>query len=112
MALYHVQKGIPESVVKNLPARVSELRYSFHAQQARFNDRYGQLPEVHEIAADAQIIEVEAYNDQPVKAVYRQSYNEKIDICIVVLLDSKLVKTVWANEKNDTHRTINLSKYN
>jgi len=111
MSLYHVQKGIPSSILSKLPASVMGLRYSAHADNARKTDKYGLLPEVKFINFDAQVIEVETIGDEPIKVVYRQSCTEQIDLCVVVYLQSKNVATVWANEVNDTHSTLNLSKY-
>lgn len=112
MSLYHSQIGIPESVKAQLPQGKLEVRYSFHAQESRFSDRYGYIPEIKIIDTEAaKVIEVETEMGRVEKVVYRTSLDDKLDICIVVLVNKHLVKTTWINRKSDTHKTLDASKY-
>lgn len=111
--LYHIEKGIPEEVKKQMPKAVIELHYSRHAQEARINDRYGEVPEFKTIDPNnAQVVEAETDGWKLKKVVYRIPYTETLDCCIVVLTGINLVKTVWVNRKSDNHKTLDLSKYN
>ena len=60
---------------------------------------------------DCDIIEVEIKNSNLYKMVLRKSYNDTCDITIVIQVDSLNVKTVWLNEKSDSHKTLNKSRY-
>lgn len=112
MSLYHAQKGIPESIKNKLPKSTLWLRYSEHAKEARYSDRYGVAPEFDCIdTRAAQVIEVETVGERVEKVVYRVSVDEKLDCCLAVLVWSGKVKTVWMNRKSDLHQTVNLSKY-
>lgn len=44
-----------------------------------------------------------------VKAVFRTSYNDKMDISIV--FSCRCVVTAWLNDKRDTHNTLDNSRY-
>lgn len=113
MSLYHTDKGIPEAILSKLPTQKFQVRYSYHAQEARMTDRYGVAPELKVIDPQAcSIIEVETIEGRIEKVVYRTSATTDLDICLAVLINKALVKTVWMNRKNDTHKTLDLSKYN
>lgn len=45
-----------------------------------------------------------------IKGVYRTVYDKKYDLIIVMTYDRK-VKTVWLNDINDKHSTLDESKY-
>ena len=61
---------------------------------------------------ECKIVEVETdKNNNIVKIVYRKQLNQKLDLCLVVMVQQSLVKTIWLNEANDTHRTLDRSKY-
>jgi len=113
MSLYHTNKGIPEAILRKLPTQKFQVCYSYHAQEARLTDRYGEAPEMKVIDPQAcKVIEVETIEGRIEKVVYRTSATNDLDICLAVLINKALVKTVWMNRKNDTHKTLDLSKYN
>jgi hypothetical protein len=90
------------------------LTYSNHAIEAARDDRYGpvaQLPSCLEFHR-ADLIELEVVNGKPVKGVFRQSLDDVRDLVIVILFARNLVKTVWINQRNDRHLTLDRSKYN
>ena len=88
------------------------LRYSPHARAEASSDRYGNLTLPMSISTrDAEVIEVEVVNGKPVKALFRTRHDERRDICLVVLLDTSVVKTVWCNVRTDSHKTLDASKY-
>lgn len=110
--LFHKDIGLPIS-----PNRIifhAQLKYSNHALKAAQNDRYGKinLPETLNTKLDnVTLIELETKNGKPFKGVYRMPYNDKHDIVIVLLYETRLVKTVWLNSKTDAHKTLDVSKY-
>ncbi len=116
MSLYHYELGFPELRRPNGQLR---LVYGNHAKESSKHDRYGNLfpllPNcIH--TNNCQLIEMEVENDQIQKLVYRTSLTEVLDIVLVVSpsLHSSgvwFVRTVWANKKTDTHRTLDLRKY-
>jgi hypothetical protein len=97
----------------DLPKGFIRLNYSLHALREAKNDKYGYhgLPDFLDVSL-AEVIEVEtSSNGKPKKVLYRTSYTEKFDLCLVVLIDECFVKTVWLNEQGDTHENLNRAKY-
>lgn len=105
--LYHYKIGLPKLRLRG----VLKLKYSAHAKRAACNDRYGyiQLPTAIDVANEL-LIEVEVLNNAVAKLVFRLQYSNQYDLCIVVNPDG-LVRTVWLNSKNDTHKTLDTKKY-
>ncbi len=111
--LYHREKGFPQNV--NLPRGFSpivRLRYGGHARQEAMADRYGnlKLPDVIDVRK-GDIFEIGVTGNTVTKMAVRMPYDDKIDLVVVFMPSDGFVKTVWANTKSDTHKTINLSKY-
>lgn len=109
--LYHRDLGYPKGLF--LKASYSFiLNYSNHALKSAKNDRYGEinLPK-HISFPSTDIFEVETMGLTPVKIVVRIKYDEKFDLCLVIMLLDGLVKTVWLNKIEDEHSTLNASKY-
>ncbi len=111
MKLYHYQVFMPKL---KLPVGTMELIYGRHALTSAKNDRYGliRLPNFLDLT-QAKVIEVETDdNKNVVKVVYRTKLDNTRDLCIVVLVDTCFVKTVWINKANDQHRTLDTQRYN
>lgn len=111
--LYHREKGFPEDV--NLPrgfSPVMRLRYGSHARLEALQDRYGdiKLPTTIDIRT-GEIFEIGVVGSTVTKMGVRFPYNDKLDFILIIQPADGFVRTVWANEKNDTHKTLNLSKY-
>lgn len=108
--LYHFELGIPKAA--QLRFGKMPLNYSGHAQRASQNDRYGtiELPKYLDTNT-AQVIEVEMRGRETLKIVYRVKYNEILDLVLVVIPDRGFVKTVWLNQRNDLHKTLDASRY-
>lgn len=105
--LYHRDLGLPVTL-----GFATMLRYSPHALEEASSDRYGNLDLPKSIGThEAEVIEVEVRNGKPFKALLRKPYDDRRDICLVVLLDRGIVKTVWCNLRNDNHHTLDTSKY-
>lgn len=56
------------------------------------------------------VFELEVQDSKPVKLCFRINYNNTQDMCIV-LTNQGVIKTIWLNRKNDTHNTLDVSKY-
>jgi hypothetical protein len=106
---------MPVSAVTRFVGRVFQMRYTRHAADACLSDRYGLITPPTSIRFSlADIIEVETNNFGVArKLVVRLSYNDKLDICLVIIPDGVegIVKTVWINEKNDKHVTLRREIY-
>jgi hypothetical protein len=111
MAKYHKDIFIPDKLLAVARKGVIRLHYAPHAIRAAQDDRYGpiKLPETLD-TNKATIIEVEI-EDGGIKVLYRAQYSDTLDICIPVLINKNLAKTVWGNMKNDRHKTLDRSKY-
>lgn len=106
--LYHKDIFLPKIRLQDKPLKVY---YSLHAIDAAKNDRYGKiiLPDTINFCSGT-IIEVELKNDKVVKILLRVNYSQKYDLCIVIGSQFR-VRTVWLNDKNDNHHTLNRAKY-
>ena len=112
--LYHFELGIPASILNALVSKTfDKLTYSRHAKLACVSDRYGKImkPPFSVSLTDKNIIEVEAINGSASKVLARLPYNEQYDILVAFFPESKFVKTVWLNDRNDNHYTLDASKY-
>lgn len=75
-------------------------------------DRYGIVHPPKTLDTDtAQVIEIECCGTETTKVVYRIPYTDTKDMVLVIIPASSRVKTVWVNVRNDTHRTLDASKY-
>lgn len=111
--LYHKEKGYPDNLV--LPrgfSPVIQLRYGSHARLEAMQDRYGdiQLPRSIDIRT-GDIFEIGVTGNTVTKMGVRFHYDDKLDLILIISPADGFVRTVWANEKTDTHKTLNLSKY-
>lgn len=110
--LYHRDLGFPSTLVLNdLYYRL--VTYSQHALRASKEDRYGDinLPKIVMFGIK-DIIEVETNDNINVqKVLVRIPYSDDFDLCLVILLENSLVKTVWLNSVDDKHFTLVKEKY-
>lgn len=106
--LYHRDIGFPSQVA--IPAGTMRVAYTKHAINAAQNDRYGaaQLPATIHYDV-AQVFEVEISGNTCTKICVRLPYDDKRDLCVV--LRGNLVVTVWFNRRNDSHKTLDASRY-
>lgn len=108
--LYHRDIGIPSSLPQ--PAPGTRLGYTNHAIAAAAQDGLprGYLPATLPTVFD--LIEVEALGDRPVKWVVRFPLSDfnGWNIVLAVSWDG-VVRTVWFNRSDDTHKTLDHSRY-
>lgn len=114
MKRYHVELGIPARI--ELPRGILTLWPTEHARTEAARDKYGPVELPLEIDTRqkkrVRLIEVTVdENERPVSALYRLRYDERRDLCIVVLFEERLIKTVWVNERSDTHQTLRRELY-
>lgn len=60
---------------------------------------------------ECEIIEIEVENSQIVKILVRLPYDDEYDLNMPILNANARVKTVWLNCKDDTHDTLDRTKY-
>lgn len=111
MDLYHAEIGLPRGFVK--PSGRVPLRWTRHADESRRNDRYGDIKRFETATLDRlSVIEVGMESGNVAKILFRGRYTDNLDVCMV-LIPGRVwtVKTVWINERNDLHKTLNRSKY-
>lgn len=114
MALYHKDIGFPAELKR--PNGAFLVNYSDHALRAAADDRFGsiKLPAAIDFrpGRGAELIECETdAAGLIVKAVWRIPHDEDNDIVMVILMQRKLVKTVWLNRHDDLHATLDAAKY-
>jgi hypothetical protein len=111
--LYHFEKGITANIRTRFGYVL--LSYSKHAERAANDDRYAPIETplfLDTNAPSTQVIEVETdSNNKATKIVYRIPYSLEFDLCLAVSIRDWRVKTVWLNESEDCHRTVDLSRY-
>ncbi len=112
MPLYHIDVFMPRI---KLPRGIFPLRYTTHARTAAQTDRYGNIPLPSTLNTGLfKVIELETNARKDIiKVVYKGILDSKRDIAIVCVpdYDQMIVKTVWANEHEDNHATLDRTKY-
>jgi hypothetical protein len=112
--LFHKEVFWPKGKFSALQGRTLNLSYTPHAITEGTLDRYGAVQLPKEIVFDERnAIEMECVGKSVKKVLVRQPYNGTLDLCLVIFLNGTefSVGTVWLNEHNDTHRTLNRAKY-
>lgn len=111
MELYHADIRLPEGFVA--PTARVVLRWTRHADEARTNDRYGDIPRFKTATLGRlQVVEVGMQSGRVAKILFRGRLDDTRDVCMVLIPGkSWTVKTVWVNERNDAHTTLDRSKY-
>lgn len=112
MDLYHADIRLPDGY--RLPNRVVPLFWTNHAHRARQNDRYGFIPEIPVLnLGECRTIEVGMENNRVTKIVVRAELDDENDLVFVLIPGNGqyTVKTVWINQRNDSHKTLDKSKY-
>jgi len=120
-ALFHTGVYVPNEVMKRVVGKTLRLRYTNHAINAAQDDRYGviDLSKIQNPLRIEQddIIEVER-DDRTggvVKVLIRKGYDAIRDVVLAVsgsgVPGEGVVRTVWFNQKDDTHGTLNTSRY-
>jgi hypothetical protein len=112
MDLYHADIRLPDGF--RLPAAIVNLYWTRHADRARRDDRYGEIPALPVLDLRAcNVIEVGITGRKVEKVVVRTPFDTICDLVLVLIPANGAwtVKTVWFNECNDTHKTLDRSRY-
>ncbi len=109
--LYHPDVFLPEWFT--MPTERVELKYTKHALYACNNDRYGAIPVFKSLPlSQFRLVEMEAAHQEVNKIVVRGRLRAGMDCVFVLIPGGKyLVKTVWLNKSDDTHKTLDRSRY-
>ena len=105
--LYNEQVYMPKLNIRDVDV---QLRYTYHAIEQADCKGIENLPDYINLSGST-IVEMEVRNGKVMKVLARQAYDFKSDITFVILVRDMTVKTVWLNGKDDTHRTLDASKY-
>ena len=128
--LYHRDLGFPAGIVDTI-CRAFALQVFHHARRALVDDRYLSAAvadgrQQHPGAFNApdlipalvmprpdQIIEVEIARGRVEKFVIRLPATPNFDVVLALMPDGNeaVVKTLWLNQKTDTHKTLDVTKY-
>lgn len=114
MPLFHRALGFPAGF--RAPKGLRALEYTGHARRAARDDRYGDLTEhlpAHLDADAAQLVEAQTDEQgRRTSFLYRLPATEELDLVMAVAPgETWVVKTVWANRKDDQHRTLHADRY-
>ena len=113
MELFHASIRLPDNFVA--PKHRVRLTWSNHADHARKDDRYCEIPKFETLPLSAfEVFEVGIEGSRIVKLAVRGHFTKDIDVCFVLapITRSKFkVITVWANDRNDCHGTLDASRY-
>lgn len=110
--LYHKEIGFPSDVA--LPCGDYDLHYNHHARREASRDKYGtaQLPRSINVE-QCDIFELEVMDSKVTKFGVRMDYDADKDLVLIIRPEGFLgrVRTVWFNQKADTHTTLDMSRY-
>ena len=113
LKLWHSSIRLPEWFTA--PTQRVQLAWSQHAGDECKADRYGEIRQLKSLTLKRfQVIEVGTYGRQVTKILFRGSLDDSRDLCIVLVPNGNRpwrVKTAWVNVKDDTHKTLDHSKY-
>lgn len=116
---YHKDIGFPDDLefprgFLTAGRSVISLRYGTHSREEAMKEKYGvlQLPQRIDLK-NSDIFEVGTRPGSNVieKVCVRMPHDTEKDIVIVIMVPSCFVKTVWANLKTDSHKTLNRGNY-
>lgn len=111
--LYHSEIRLPAGFVA--PTQRVELSWTRHADSERTKDRYAEIPKFKGLSLKRfRVIEVGMIAGIVSKIVFRGKLDDTNDVVIVLIPNGNrpwTVKTAWINKANDTHKTLDRSKY-
>lgn len=110
MKKYHIEIHMPKTALELQFAAL--VRYTRHALNAAQGDRYGKidLPKVFD-SRKASLIEAKYQGEKIWRTLWRQPYNEELDLNIVIEPDTAKVITVWLNRHDDQHASLREEEY-
>lgn len=113
MELYHADIRLPDGF--EMPTHRVELKWTRHADRARLDDRYGEIPRFATIPlSQFKVVEVGVDMGRVCKIVVRGHFRLNEDVIFVLIPNRSgpwTVKTVWKNLRTDSHSTLDHSRY-
>lgn len=118
--LYHMNVWFPEEIKKLVEDKLSKqyiIRSTNHSRQRA--DEYNLSQGCIRACLFGNVIEAEIYNNEVVKIVTRipHRFDKQIEVCFAIAfncdtaLNTASVKTIWLNDANNSHSTLDKSKY-
>lgn len=111
--LWHSSIRLPAGFVA--PTQRVELSWTRHADSERTKDRYAEIPKFKGLSLKRfSVIEVGTIGGRVSKIVFRGRLDDTNDVVIVLIPNGTrpwTCKTVWINKHNDSHKTLDSSKY-
>ena len=109
--LYHREVYAPVPMFRS--PGVVRVHYTDHAREQAETDRYGNMRAyLHKFIDfdEGEIVEVEVTDGLVSKRLVRIRATKELDLVLAVLSNGR-VTTVWVNQRDDRHSTLNRSKY-
>lgn len=109
--LYH--KDLENFPTLNVANKEVTPHYTIHAFDSAENDQYDVilLPATINLSK-TDIFEIEiGKHDTIEKICIRMSYSKDYDLCMAIIPDGLIVKTVWLNSRDDNHKTLDKTRY-
>lgn len=114
--LYHVEVFWEEEIQNQINALLNlnfPLKYDAHAKENMLKRGISTSGVNLEKLNGGYCFEAEVKRSKVIKFVIRYGYNDTMDLCSVWLpkKDCLYCKTIWLNEKDDKHYTLDANKY-
>jgi hypothetical protein len=112
--IYHREVFLPKEFLDYFDKRTIQLSHTDHSKRAAISDKNGLIqPPTHVTLFRERIIEIEVAVNKAPKVVVRQPYDANNDLILAVLVSGRIgkVKTMWLNNKNDLHKTLDKNRY-
>jgi hypothetical protein len=103
--LYHKDVYLP--VIEFAPVYV--LTLSLHAKDQIRLKNIPPFPLF--FSRTCEVVEIQVVNGVVSKILARRKVSSEWDVCFVFLVREKLIKTVWLNQRDDRHATLDENKY-
>jgi hypothetical protein len=107
MGTYHKDIGFPKCI--KMPYGESIFYASRHSRKQAISKNFS-IPSKIMITGQ-NIIEIHTNNQVVEKCLIRYPYTNQIDLCLVINPILKIIITAWLNKRNDTHKSLNKTKY-
>lgn len=112
MKTYHKDIFMPSDLISGLLNKRLKLVYTSHARNECINDKYGIIYPLKEVLLTKEnIVEIYVDNNKVFKVLMRQKQDNYLDKCLIININSFEVITNWLCKSEDTHKTLNKTKY-
>ena len=118
MGIFHKDVCFPRWLQGSIPTGAKKLFFTHHAREQLFEKNSVNLPNEMVVKMTAfDIIEVTTAGHTITKMVARSKgvYADESNLCLAMIPGNEkgtwVVKTAWLNHKDDTHRTLDISRF-